>query len=206
MELSIYEILFLFFISFISNATPFFGAPYTIIATTILLKAGFTPTNFLITVIVTGLGAGISKVVMYIIGIGLRRPLKDTKNMKFLSRFVNSKSFYLVLFILAILPLLPLDDYLFLGGGIIKAPLLKMLYITVLAKLTKSAFEIALEVAGIIVIAQHTKRFGITEVELGIISSVIFIILGIIFFKIDWEKYYEKTLEYLKDLRRKLKM
>jgi len=204
MPLTLHEIIFLFIISFIANATPFFGAPYTVIATTILLKAGFNLIDYLLVVVITGLGAGISKVVMYAIGVGLRKPLKETKNMKFLAKLVNTRSFYITLFILALLPLLPLDDYLFLGGGIVRANLEKMLTITILSKLTKSAVEIALEAAGLIVIAHYIRAFGITEVELGIISSIIFVILGILFFKLDWEKYYEKAEEILRNFKRRL--
>ncbi|MEM0373783.1 MAG: hypothetical protein QXV69_04005 [Sulfolobaceae archaeon] len=206
MGLNVYEIIFLFIVSFVSNATPFFGAPYTIIATTVLLRAGFNLIDYLIVVFVTGLGAGVSKIVMYGIGLGLRKPLKDTKNMKFLARFVNNKSFYVTLFILALLPILPIDDYLFLGGGIVKAPLSKMLSITIISKISKSAIEIALEAAGLIVIAQHTRAFGITEVELGIISSIVFVILGILLFKLDWEKYYTRAEEILRDFKKRLKI
>jgi hypothetical protein len=104
MAITLREIIILFLISFISNATPFFGTPYTIIAVTILIRIGVDLYSFIIGVVVTGLGASLSKTVMYAIGLILRRPLKQNKNMAFLAKFVQFKSFYVTLFTLALIP------------------------------------------------------------------------------------------------------
>lgn len=198
MPITLREYIFIFFISFISNATPFFGTPYTIIATTILLRSGADLISFITVILVTALGASLSKTVMYAIGIILRKPLKENKNMVFLSRFVRFRSYYVTLFVLSIIPFFPFDDYLFLGAGVVRASLLKQLYVALLAKILKSAVEIPLEAAGFITIIHFTRSMGITELELGIIATIVFIILGIILLKIDLESLYNKLKKFLK--------
>jgi|BEDMetMinimDraft_2_1075160.scaffolds.fasta_scaffold01757_5 uncharacterized membrane protein YdjX (TVP38/TMEM64 family) len=205
MAITLREIIILFLISFISNATPFFGTPYTIIAVTILIRIGVDLYSFIIGVVVTGLGASLSKTVMYAIGLILRRPLKQNKNMAFLAKFVQFKSFYVTLFTLALIPFFPFDDYLFLGAGVVKSSLTKLLYITTLAKILKSAIEMTLELTGIIAITRITRSFGITELEIGIISTVIFVILGYVLFKIDLEKYYNKIKTFFENLSNTLR-
>lgn len=201
MTLTLREALIIFIISFISNATPFFGTPYTIIATTILLRSGLDLISLITVIFLTATGAAISKTVMYAIGLILRKPLKENKNMIFLSKFVHFRSFYITLFVLALIPFFPFDDYFFLGAGVVKSSLPRLLYITVLAKLLKSSVEIPLEIAGFITIIHYTRRLGITELELGIISTAVFIVLGYILLKIDLEKWYSKTITFLKNLR-----
>jgi len=104
MTLTLREALIIFIISFISNATPFFGTPYTIIATTILLRSGLDLISLVTVIFLTATGAAISKTVMYAIGLILRKPLKENKNMIFLSKFVHFRSFYITLFVLALIP------------------------------------------------------------------------------------------------------
>ena len=63
-----------------------------------------------------------------------------------------------------------------------------MLGVTFLAKLAKSAFEILLELSGLLEISRLTHRFlGLSRLELSIVASVAFVVLGIVTYKMDWE-------------------
>lgn len=182
-------LLFIFIISFATNATPFFGAPYTLIASTILIKNGITIVNTIEVILITALGAATSKTAMYALGIAARKGLKNNKNVKFFSKFINTRSFYVILLITSIIPILPLDDLVYILGGVEKAKLLTMLEVSYIGKLIKSSIEIPIEIFGIIQISQV---IGIRPFETGIIASVAITALAIILFKIDWEEIYKK--------------
>ncbi len=190
-----YYLALIFAISFASNATPFFGAPYTVISSTILLKFGLTPLNFAEVVVASGIGAGVAKSVMYGIGYGVGTKLRDNRNVSFFHRIIRGRSFYLAIFITAVMPFFPFDDFVFLIGGAGKASLLKMLEITIPSKVLKSSLEIGIESEGLLQIGKIIK---ISPVELGVISSVIFVILGVVLFKIDWEKLYLRVERYFR--------
>jgi len=130
---------------------------------------------------------------MFAIGVGLRRPLKQNKNVKFFMKYVSKRPFLIGLFITTILSFFPFDDYFFLIGGTSKASLSKMLPITFSAKIIKSGFEIPLEVYGIITIGKH---FRFEPLLLGIISSIVFTILGTLLFIIDIENILNKIIKH----------
>ena len=112
-----YAIIPLFLLSFISNATPFLGASYTFLATTELVANGVTLDSFGLVVFVTALGATSGKIVIYAGAKGFQRNLQKNKNVKLLGRWLGKSSFYLALFVSALIPVLPLDDYVYLGAG-----------------------------------------------------------------------------------------
>ena len=153
------ELISLFLISLVSNATPFFGASYTLIATTYLVDTGFNLESFAIVVFVTALGATLGKVVIYAGAFGLQKSLQKNKNVRLLGKWLGKRSFYLALFITALIPILPLDDYVYIGAGANKGRLAPMLGVTFIAKLAKSAFEIFLEFTGIIAISGFIHHF-----------------------------------------------
>ena len=186
----------IFIISFVTNATPFFGGPYTLISTTILLKYGVNPISLILVILVSGLGASTSKLVMYALGLVMRKPLKNNKNILFLHKISNHVGFYLGTFILSILPIIPFDDYVFLAVGIAKINLAKLFLISIAGKIIKSAIEINIELAGIGLIS---SLLDINALEISIISSIVFVILGIIMFKIDWEEILNKGKNFLRD-------
>ena len=180
----------LFLFSLIANATPFFGASYTLIATTLLIEMGFNLENFGIVVFVSALGATIGKVFIYAGAVGFRSKLQTNKNVRLLGRWLGKSGFYLALFVTALIPILPLDDYVYIGAGANRARLPPMLGVTFLAKLSKSAFEILLELSGIVGIASVTHRYlGLTRIDLSIILTGAFIVLGVAIYKLDWEKW-----------------
>jgi len=183
-----YALLPLFLFSLISNATPFFGASYTIIATTELLANGVNLDNFGVVVFVTALGASLGKIFIYAGALGFRRTLQKNRNVRLIGKWLGRTGFYLALFVTALIPALPLDDYVYLGAGANNARLAPMLGVTFLAKLLKSSFEILLELSGIIGIFTVTHRFlGLTRLDLSILLSVAMIVLGVVIYKIDWE-------------------
>lgn len=184
----------LFAVTLASNATPFFGASYTLIATTELITTGFTMGNFILVVLVTGLGATLAKIVLYTGAFELRRELTRNKNIRLFHEWLRRRSFYVALFVTAFIPLLPLDDYVYIGAGANKASLAPMLGVTFIAKLAKSAFEISLELSGILEIVNVTKNYlGLSAVELSILFSLFFIVLGIVLYKIDWESILKRA-------------
>ncbi len=192
--MNITYLVIIFAISVATNATPFFGTPYTIVASTILLKSGVTPLNLAEVIAITAVGASIAKTVMYTIGYGIGHTLKHNKNVAFFSRFIHHRSFYVALFVLALLPGLPLDDFAFLIGGAGRASLLKMVEITLASKFIKSSIEIPLEVFGLIAVG---NAIDVSPFLLGVISSIAFTILGVILFKVDWEAIYNKFKDRL---------
>lgn len=199
MSISTSILIVIFVISFISNIIPFAGAPYTLIATNFLITFGKTTENLVFVIIISGVGAALAKSLTYLLGIALRKPLHKNKNIPLLDKFIKSKYFPLALFITAVIPGLPLDDYLYMGGGITRASLMKMLLITVPSKILKSAIEIPIELFGIIKISNVTN---INPLFLSIGLTILFIVLGIALIKIDWYSIYERiTQKYLNNRR-----
>ena len=117
MALSLLSILFLFVIAFISNATPFFGASYTLLATTVLFAYGFTINAFVLVVLVTAIGASLAKLVLYYGGKSAKGQLRKNRNVNLLERWLRHRSFLAVVFVTAVIPGLPLDDYVYIVAG-----------------------------------------------------------------------------------------
>lgn len=182
------RLILLFVFSVISNATAFFGASYTLLATAELSAYGVNLESFALVVFVTALGATIGKVVVYVTGYGFQRQLSGNRNVKLLGRWIGKSGFYLGLFVAALIPILPFDDYVYIGAGANRGRLVPMLWVTFLAKLLKSAFEILLELSGLLEIAKLTHHLlGLSRLELSVIASVAFVVLGIATFKVSWE-------------------
>jgi membrane protein YqaA with SNARE-associated domain len=189
--MNIYYILYIFFESFVLNSFPLFGAPFTLLSIPVLSIIGINIYNIILVSIILGIGASSGRFVMYIIGIFLSKPLKNNKNLLFIKRISNSKNFYITFFFLVILPFLPLDDLLFLSFGIEKINILKYYLIAILGKTLKSFLELYAEIFILNKISYISK---VPLLQLSILSSIVFILLSIIFFKLDWEKYFNKWI------------
>jgi hypothetical protein len=182
------RLFILFLVSLISNATAFFGASYTLIATAELAATGIDLQSFTLVVFVTALGATIGKVVIYYSAVGLKGTLQKNRNVRLLGTWLGKSGFYVGLFVTALLPVLPLDDYVYIGAGANRGKLAPMLGVTFLAKLAKSAFEILLELSGLVEISRLTYRFlGLSRFEVSVVASAAFVLLGIAIYKVDWE-------------------
>lgn len=193
------RLLIIFLISLVANATAFFGASYTLIATAELVAFGVNLASFLTIVFVTALGATLGKLVIYYTAVGLKGSLQKNKNVKLLGTWLGRSGFYVGLFVTALLPVLPLDDYVYIGAGANRAKLAPMLGVTFLAKLAKSSFEILLEISGVLEISKLTNRFlGLSRFQISVLASVAFIALGIAIYKIDWEPIVTETSKLLR--------
>jgi hypothetical protein len=183
----------LFVVSLVSNATPFFGASYTLIATSELIAFGFSPEAFLLVIATTAAGAAIGKLFIYGGAKGFKGSLQNNKNVKLLGQWVQKRSFLIAVFLTAVMPLLPLDDYLFIGAGAAGTRLIPMFSVTIVAKIVKSTFEIGLEFLGILrIFSLHPRLFGLSSLEFSVLLSIVFIILGIFLFKFDWGKFLQR--------------
>jgi len=151
--------------------------------------------SLILAVVLSGLGASLSKLVMYALGIAIRKPLKVIRIL-LIEKISKSYGFYAALFILTILPFLPLDDYIFLAGGVARLSVFRMILISIIGKTLKSGIEISIELTGISLIA---SIFSINEFELSIISIIVFILLGILLFKLDWEEILKRGEKFLRE-------
>jgi hypothetical protein len=182
------RLFLLFLFSLVSNATAFFGASYTLLATAELSAFGINLESFLLVVFVTALGATLGKIVIYFTAVGLKGSLLKNRNVRLLGTWIGKSGFYLGLFVTALLPILPFDDYVYIGAGANRGKLAPMLGVTFLAKLVKSAFEILLELSGLLEISKLTHHFlGLSRLELSIVASVAFVVLGVATYKANWE-------------------
>jgi hypothetical protein len=181
------RLFLLFLFSLVSNATAFFGASYTLLATAELSAFGVNIESFLLVVLVTALGATLGKVVIYFTAVGLKGSLLKNRNVRLLGTWIGRTGFYLGLFVTALLPFLPFDDYVYIGAGANRGRLAPMLGVTFLAKIVKSAFEILLELSGLLEISRLTHHLlGLTRLELSLLASAVFVVLGVATYKLNW--------------------
>ncbi|MDA4124563.1 MAG: hypothetical protein OK438_03830 [Thaumarchaeota archaeon] len=183
------QLVVIFIISFASNVTPFVGASYTLLGALNLSLFGFTPFGYLAVVLVTASGATLAKVGIYYGSFGLRRFLLPNKNVRLIGRIAGQRSFYAGLFVAAVMPVFPFDDYLFIGAGANSATLAPMTSVTFLAKLVKSSVEIPLEYS---LLSTLTNTFGITSTVTTIITVIAFIGIGVVVYKVDWEATFAR--------------
>ncbi len=192
MALSLLSILFLFVVSFVSNATPFFGASYTLLATTVLFAYGFTVSAFVLVVLVTAAGASIAKLVIYYGGKGAKGQLRKNRNVALLERWLQHRSFLVVVFVTAVIPGLPLDDYVYIVAGANSAKLVRLFTVTLFAKIVKGFVEIGVEYASFGHLFPEMGFFGLSRLATSILLSVLFLLFGIAFFKLDMEKLFSR--------------
>jgi len=189
MEPLIWILGVVFLVSFLSNVTPFVGASYTLLAVLYLTLIGATPLNFAAVVIVSAIGATVAKVVIYFGSFGLKGYLLKNKNVRLIGRFSSTEAFYLVLFVAALLPVFPFDDYIYIGAGATSVSLGFMSAVTLLAKVVKSGVEIALEYT---ILRDIMGLLGIHRLDLTLVLTAAFIVVGIVVYKVDWEKIYAR--------------
>ena len=188
MAVGLFSILILFLVSLGSNATPFFGASYTLIATAALLAEGFSVGSFVLIVFVTATGASLGKLVLYAGGKKFSGRLGHNKSVLVLERLLERKMGLAVVFITALIPGLPLDDYVYVGAGASSSRLTGMFIVTFIAKILKSFLEIGIEYAGLGRLYTATGLQGLSRLETSVLLSVAFLIIGVVFYKIDLEK------------------
>jgi len=195
----IYALIAVFIISFVSNALPFFGEAYTVYASLLLLSIGASPYNTLIVIIVTAVGAAISKNVSYALGYALKRPLRKTSAVRLIGALSNKAPLWILVIVLAAIPGLPLDDYLYIGAGAAVVSPLRLNAYVLIGKVIKSSIEIPIELllfSSIYTVFKYSIGLSLFQV----ITAVVFTILAIVVFRIDWVRIYTKIqnrIQYL---------
>ncbi len=180
---------FVLIVSFLSNVSPFVGASYTLVATFQLSLLGFSPVNFALVVLVSAAGATLAKVVIYYGAFGLRGKLTKNKNVQLIGKNSSGRRFYLVLFATALLPILPLDDFIYIGAGASGASIGRMAGVTLGAKVVKSALEVTVEYA---VLNDIGNALGFGSLEATVILGATFLILGFGLYRMDWQKAFQR--------------
>lgn len=167
-----------FFISFIANALPFFGEAYTVYASLTLLSIKPSIQYVALVIIITALGASISKNVSYALGYALKRPLRRTSAVKLIMLLSNNAPLWILVIVLAALPGLPLDDYVYIGtGGAASINPLKLNAYILIGKLIKSSVEIPIELLLFSSIYEALKpSMGLTIFQ--VIMAIIFTVLA----------------------------
>lgn len=191
MEQLAWAVVFVLIVSFVSNVSPFFGASYTLLTTLQLTLLGFTPFNFLALVIISAIGATLAKVVIYYGAFGLRGYLIKNKNVRLIGRSSSSPKFYAVLFATALMPILPLDDFIYIGAGASSTSIGLMASVTLFAKIAKSGFEVALEYT---ILKNLQSAFNFQRLDITIVLVCGFLIIGILIYQVDWEATYRRIL------------
>jgi len=190
MEPLVWILAVVFAVSFLSNVSPFVGASYTLLATLYLTLIGPTPFNFVAVAVVSAIGATVAKLVIYFGAFEFKGSLLKNRNVRLLGRYSSSDAFYLALFVTALLPVFPFDDYIYIGAGAVSASLHLMLGVTLLAKAIKSVVEIALEYT---ILRGISEALGIHRLDLTLLLTVAFVVVGIVVYKVDWEAAYARV-------------
>jgi hypothetical protein len=185
----LWAVFFVLVVSFLSNVSPFVGASYTLLATLQLTLLGLSPYNFGVIVIVSAVGATLAKVVIYFGAFGFSDILVRNKNVRLIGRYSSTEAFYLVLFVTSLLPVFPFDDFIYIGAGATSASLGLMASVTLIAKIVKSAVEIALEFT---ILRDLSHIFRLHQLDLTLVLTAVFVCIGILVYKIDWESTYAR--------------
>jgi hypothetical protein len=186
----LWVVAFVLAVSFLSNVSPFFGASYTLLTTLQLTLLGFSVFNFLLLVVVSAVGATLAKVVIYYGAFELKGILVRNKNIQLIGKNSSTRRFYFALFATALLPVLPLDDFIYIGAGATAASISLMALVTLSAKLLKSGVEVWLEYT---ILGDVSKLLGLNTVYTTVALSLIFIAIGIAIYKLDWENLYTRV-------------
>lgn len=190
MQQLLYYALLVFMVSFISNATPFFGAAYTIYASLILMSIRPNTVTLILFIAITALGAALSKNIMYLLGVALSRPMAKNRNLKFIRALLKLGFLWVIVVILAVIPGLPLDDYLYVGTGAARVSMARLNAYVLLGKLIKSCIEIPIELTLFNATYSALSMFGLGKLEFQVVFAVIFTAMGIILYKLDWWSIY----------------
>lgn len=168
----------------------FVPIPYTVV---IFILGGLSNFDPLWIAVAAGIGAAIGEFSGYLIGVGGRRVIKNKykKKMDFLTKLFK-KYGPIVIFVFALTPL-P-DDLLFIPLGIMRYSLLRAFLPAVLGKFISSLIiaysgRLSLEIVKSIL---GLEGEGTSLLVGTLIGVFLLIVVFIIMFKLDWEKYFSK--------------
>ena len=186
----LWGVVFVLAVSFLSNVFPIAWASYTLLAALQLYLLGATPFHFVVIVIVSGVGATLAKALIYFSGLGFKDFLLRNKNVKLIKRYSATGGFFLALFLAALLPVFPFDDFIFIGAGAALASLGAMLLVTLAAKVIKSTVEVAVELA---ILKEVSSFFSFQRLDVTLALAAAFLVIGVVVYKLDWEAVYERV-------------
>ena len=175
-----------FLVSLVSNSIPFVSIPYLgIVAGYALVNRA--PLAEAILVLISGLGATIGKLVIYLMGKAARSGLseKTKKNVELLSRLAK-RSTFLAIFLLAATPV-P-DDILYIPLGIMKYPLLPYFIAILLGKLIITS--------AVVVYTSYISYFTVVDLYTVPIWVVLTIALIYVIIKTDWYHVINEVSTY----------
>jgi membrane protein YqaA with SNARE-associated domain len=187
----------IFLISLIGAASIFFPIPYTVVVFTVAgIKNGsawvFEP---LWLAVAAGAGSGVGEFSGYLVGLGGRKVISERykKRMGLLVRVFNRFG-PVVIFIFALTPL-P-DDLIFIPLGVMRYSLARAFIPALIGKFVMSLIiaysgRFSIQFISSIFGQEGTLISALIGMSLAIASTIIILIL---MFKLDWEKYLEKYL------------
>jgi membrane protein YqaA with SNARE-associated domain len=188
-----YGYLGIFAISLIGALSIFFPLPYTVVIFWLGGREAFDP--FLIA-IVAGIGSAVGEFSGYLLGFYGRRVIgtKRRKKMEFIVKvFDRFGPFAIFLFALTPLP----DDLLFIPLGVMQYSISRALIPALIGKICMN-FTVAYggRLANQIIKTIFGEGSDWMAFLLGgLLGIILFIIVMVIMFKIDWEKILSKYIE-----------
>ena len=188
-----YSYLGVFVISLLGAMSIFIPIPYTVV---IFILGGLQAFDPFLIAIAAGFGSAIGEFSGYLLGLGGRKVIGDKykKRMNFLTKLFK-KYGSIAIFIFALTPL-P-DDLLFIPLGVMRYSLLRAFIPALLGKFLSN---LIIAYSGRLSLEIVKTIFGVegegTSLLVGTIIGVsLLIIVFIIMFKLDWEKYFGKYLD-----------
>jgi membrane protein DedA with SNARE-associated domain len=193
-----YGYLGIFLISLLGAMSIFVPIPYTVVIFLLggLQSGGNWVFDPLLIAIAAGIGSAIGEFSGYLLGVGGRKVISDKykKKMDFITKLFK-KYGSIAIFIFALTPL-P-DDLLFIPLGVMRYSLLRAFIPALLGKFFSNLIiaysgRLSLQIIG--------DLFGVegegTSLLVGtVIGIALLIIVFIIMFKVDWEKYFSKYVD-----------
>lgn len=193
-----YGYIGIFLISLLGATSIFIPIPYTVVIFILggLLENGNWVFEPLWIAVAAGAGAAIGEFSGYLIGFGGRKVVgeKFKKRMDFLTKLFK-KYGTIAIFIFALTPL-P-DDLLFIPLGVMRYSLLRAFVPAILGKFLSN---LIIAYSGRLSLEIVSSLFGVegegTSLLVGtIIGIALLVIVFIIMFKLDWEKYFSKYVD-----------
>jgi membrane protein YqaA with SNARE-associated domain len=188
-----YSYFGVFIISLLGAMSIFIPIPYTVV---IFILGGLQAFDPFLIAVAAGFGSAIGEFSGYLLGLGGRKVIGDKykKRMNFLTKLFK-KYGSIAIFIFALTPL-P-DDLLFIPLGVMRYSLLRAFIPALLGKFLSN---LIIAYSGRLSLEIVKTIFGVegegTSLLVGTIIGVsLLVIVFIIMFKLDWEKYFGKYLD-----------
>jgi membrane protein YqaA with SNARE-associated domain len=185
-----YGYLGVFLISLLGATSIFVPIPYTLVIFILGASSSFDP---LLIAVAAGLGSAIGEFSGYLLGVGGRKVIGDKykKKMDFITKLFK-KYGSIAIFIFALTPL-P-DDLLFIPLGVMRYSLLRAFIPALLGKFFSN---LIIAYSGRLSLDIVKNIFGVEGEGMSlligtIIGILLLVVVLIIMFKVDWEKYFAK--------------